>query len=113
IGRSTNELDLATVRVDRSRDLDQTAAAVEELLAPALARLPRAASTQERTELRRQENATVVRQLLLYAQAHPASVRLEETTYDFACECGASGLRSDSPAQRAAVPTFRGRRPLV
>jgi hypothetical protein len=91
IAAGARELGLPVVHVDGSRDLAATAAAVEELLAPALEGLRDAATAEERTALRREENGAILRQLLLHLEAHPAVRRAEGTSYDFACECGASG----------------------
>jgi hypothetical protein len=91
IAAGARELGLQVVCVDGSRDLAATAAAVEELLATALAGLQGAATAEERTALRHEENAAILRQLLLHLEAHPTVRSAEGTSYDFACECGASG----------------------
>jgi hypothetical protein len=91
IAAGARELGLPVVRVDGSRDFAATAAAVEELLAPSLAGLRGARTAEERTALRREENATILRQLLLHLEAHPTARAAEGTSYDFGCECGASG----------------------
>jgi hypothetical protein len=101
------ELDLPIVRVDESLGLDVTVAAVEEELAPALARLPRASTPEERTALRREENAAVVRQARLHHDAHPT---VEQVTYEFACECGASGCAATA---RLTVPEYERLAPTV
>jgi hypothetical protein len=89
IASSASELGLPVVEVDGSRDLDETTAAVEEHLAPALAALPRATTLEQRAALRSEENSTLLRQLLLHREAHPTVPAA--ATYGFACECGASG----------------------
>ena len=88
------DLGLTVVRVDGSRGLDETVAAVEDQLASALARLPRAATTEERSELRREENGAILRQFRLHLEAHPGVRTAEGTTYEFACECGASACEA-------------------
>jgi hypothetical protein len=91
IAESIHDLGLPVVHVDGSGGLDATVTAVEEELAYALARLPRAATPEERTALRREENATVLRHARLHHEAHPRLETLQQVTYEFACECGASG----------------------
>jgi hypothetical protein len=110
IAEGLRDLGLPVVHVDESVDLDTTVAAVEQVLAAALARLPRAETREERTALRREENAAVVRQARLHREAHPGLAGLEEATHEFACECGASGcdatLRLTVPAyERLALRT--------
>ena len=69
-----------------------------------------------RTALRREENAAILRQLLLHAEAHPTTLTAEETPYEFACECGASGcdatvrlsIREYERAGRAVDPAHAG-----
>jgi hypothetical protein len=73
------------------------------VLAPALARLPHAATSEERTALRREENAALVRQARLHHEAHPRVESVEEATYEFACECGASGCDA---TVRLTVPAY-------
>jgi hypothetical protein len=91
IAAGARELGLPVVHVDGSRDLAATAAEVEERLGPALEGLPGAATAEERTALRREENAALLRQVLLHLEAHPTVRSAEGTGYEFACECGASG----------------------
>jgi hypothetical protein len=107
IAARLRELDLPAVHVDESRGLDATVAAVEDELAPALGRLPRAATREQRTALRREENAAVVRQARLHHDAHPT---VEQATYEFACECGASGCTATA---QLTVPEYERRAPLV
>ena len=56
-----------------------------------------------RTTLRRDENAAILRQLLLHAEAHPTTLTAEETPYEFACECGASGCDA---TVRLSIPEY-------
>jgi hypothetical protein len=107
IATRLRELDLTVVHVDASRDLAATSAAVEELLAPALARLPGASTAEERTALRREENAAIVRQARLHREAHPT---VEQATYEFACECGAGGCAATA---RLTVPAYERLAPIV
>jgi hypothetical protein len=108
IGEDLRDLGLPVVHVDESVDLDTAVAAVEQALAAPLVRLPRPATREERTALRREENAAVVRQARLHREAHPGLATLEEATYEFACECGASGcdatLRLTVPAYERLAP---------
>jgi hypothetical protein len=107
IAARLRELDLPAVHVDESRGLGVIVAAVEDELAPALGRLPRAATREQRTALRREENAAVVRQARLHHDAHPT---VEQATYEFACECGASGCTATA---QLTVPEYERRAPLV
>ena len=91
IAKGARDLGLPVVQVDEAHGLDEAVAAVEERLAPALARLPRAATAEERTALRREENAALLLQARLHHEAHPRVGGIEDATYEFACECGASG----------------------
>ena len=116
IAAGARDLGLTIVRVDGALGLDEAAAAVEAHLAPALERLGRAETTEMRTALRREENAAILRQLLLHAEAHPTTLTAEETPYEFACECGASGcdatvrlsIRGYERAGRAVDPAHAG-----
>jgi hypothetical protein len=107
IATRLHELDLPVVQVDESRGLHATVAAVEEELAPALARLPRASTREERTALRHEQNAAVVRQARLHHEAHPT---VGQATYEFACECGASGCTATA---HLTVPAYERRAPIV
>ena len=91
IAAGARVLGLPVVPVDGSRDLAATVAAAEELLGPALEGLRSAVTAEERSALRREENAAIHRQLLLQLGAHPTVRSAEGTSYEFACECGASG----------------------
>jgi hypothetical protein len=104
VADAARDLGLPLVPVDGSRGLDATVAAVEEVLA--LARLPRAATSEERTALRREENAALVRHARLHQEAHPTAKTFDEATYDFACECGASGCDA---TVRLTVPAYEQR----
>jgi hypothetical protein len=103
IAKGAGDVGLPVVHVDESHDLEATVAAVEDRLAPAFARLPRAETAEELTALRRVENAAVVRQASLHREAHPDVVRFEEAAYEFACECGVSGC---AETVRLTVPAY-------
>ena len=91
IATTARDLGLTVVHVGGARSPKETAAAVDAQLEPALARLSRGETTEKRTALRREENAAILRQLILHVEAHPTKLTAEETSYEFACECGASG----------------------
>jgi len=103
IAAGARDLGLTVVHVDGAGGLDDTATAVEAHLAPTLGRLARAETTEMRTALRRDENAAILRQLLLHAEAHPTTLTAEETPYEFACECGASGCDA---TVRLSIPEY-------
>jgi cytidylate kinase len=94
IERGAAEDGLPTEPVDGSRDLDAMTAAVERRFAVALAALPCATTRHARRDLRRDDNETIVRQILLYLADMPAAGTPETAEFDFSCECGQTGCGS-------------------
>jgi hypothetical protein len=82
---------LRVLRVDGSRGLSATAAAVEELFAGLIAAGPRAADPGARRALRRQDNLQVYRQVSTFFERRPGAGDPARSPVPFACECGASG----------------------
>ena len=93
IERGANELGLRTLRIDGTRDLAAMERAVLKSFADAIARGPRAATGEARSALRRDENGSLLRQILTYLERVPEAGRPADVEYPFACECGRSGCR--------------------
>jgi hypothetical protein len=77
------------VRAVPEDDLDRVYAAVEAALLPALAKLPRAETSAERSAVRRLENDDLAAHLHAFLAERPDLGTPETLTARFACECGA------------------------
>ena len=88
IEREAREHGMPVVTVDRSRDIDETLAAVEHHFADALAAGPRAGTVAERKGLLRQANEAIVAQVRGYYARPWADGDAEEVARTFLCECG-------------------------
>jgi hypothetical protein len=87
IDRQERECRVTVLPVDGTRTADEMVAAVEDLLADALAAGPHAETAAERRALLRYANGTIVSQYLAYF-ARPWTTGDAETTFrDFSCEC--------------------------
>ena len=95
IGRGARERGLRTLVVDRSRTLEEMRVECAQLFAPLIARAPRAATTESRRALRRDENARVLNQVLTYLERVPAAGVPGRVEYPFPCECGRSGCHEE------------------
>ena len=74
--------------VDGSRDVEQVAAAVEELFAEALAEGPRARTLTERRDLLREMNQATADQVRGFYARPWAHGNAEAVVQPFVCECG-------------------------
>jgi hypothetical protein len=95
IEREAREHDVRTVAVDGSRDLAWTAAAVEDLLADALAAGPREPTRTGRKALLREANETIAGQVRGYYARPWAVGDADRVVREFMCECGDRTCEAD------------------
>lgn len=98
IRRAASDAGLPAMTVPVDADWREVARAVEDVLAPALAKAPRLTPGARLSRQRGFENLTVARQLTLWAADADLA---EPPTFDFACECGASGCQGRWPGTAA------------
>jgi hypothetical protein len=85
---------LHVLRVDVTRGLTAMTDAVETIFAEVISGGPRAGTTTERRELRRDENLTLLRQVSTYFERVPEAGDPRTSPIEFDCECGASGCEA-------------------
>jgi hypothetical protein len=91
IEREAREHAVPTLTVDGSRGIDETVAAVEELLAEPLAAGHRAETLAERRALLREANEAIVEQVRGYYARPWAEGDPDAVVRRFLCECGETG----------------------
>ena len=79
---------LPTLRIDGSRDVEATVAAVEQRFRSVLREGPRAETADERRALLREANEALASQVRGYYARPWASGDPDEVVRDFLCECG-------------------------
>jgi hypothetical protein len=101
--REARANDVPILVVDRSHTIDQTVAAVEALLARALAAGPRAQTIRERRAPLREANVATVEQVRAFYARPWAEADADSIDRAFICECG------ERPARRASCGPSGGR----
>jgi hypothetical protein len=87
--------DMPILSVDGSLDVDETVAAAEQLLGPALAEGPRAETAAARRALLREANEAIVAQVRGFYARPWASGDAETISRSFVCECGDPSCDAD------------------